>query len=281
MNVKLLEPYGYCFGVKNALKQINKIIDIYKTSHIVLIGPLVHNKNTNDLLKSKGVEIVENLDENFLLDYLNNINDQTIIVFSCHGHFKSLENVLIARKIKYFDLVCPIVNKNIVKLKENNKKYVYFIGDKNHIESKYLFSYCEKIETDFKQIQNNALILNQTTIKSDDYFKAIKNFDNVSEVEIFKNICNEPFNRYESLKKICKKEKFDYVFVVGDSTSANTKNLLNIYQISTNSTNIKIINDKKELESFDFLKISNVLVLSGTSTSNSDVLDVYNYIKTK
>ncbi len=285
MNIKVLEPYGYCFGVKNALNKINEIIDNNKNKEIILVGPLVHNRNTNDILINKGVNIIDNLDENYLLSYFKNIDTiDKIIVFSCHGNYKKLKDYIIERNFTYFDLVCPIVDKNIKIINNSDFDKLIFIGNKNHIESKYLFSYTNKEIIDILNFKNDNkskyLVLNQTTCPISSYEENIININNFKNIEVYKNICLEPYKRYENLKIEIENNKYDFVFVVGDTTSANTKNLLNLYQNTTKLNNIKIINDFKDIFNFNFNNDMSLLILSGTSASNEDVLGVVNYLKT-
>lgn len=285
MNIKVLEPYGYCFGVKNALNKINEIINNNKNKEIILVGPLVHNRNTNDILINKGVNIIDNLDENYLLSYFKNIDTiNKIIVLSCHGNYKKLKDYIIERNFTYFDLVCPIVEKNIKKINNSDFDKLIFIGNKAHIESKYLFSYTNKEIIDILNFKNDNktkfLILNQTTCPLSSYEESIKNINNFKNIEAYKNICLEPYKRYENLKNEIKNNKYDFVFVVGDTTSANTKNLLNLYQNTTKMNNIKIINDFKDILDFNFNSNMSFLILSGTSASNEDVSGVINYLKT-
>ena len=286
MKVKVLEPFGYCFGVKNALKKVNQIIEKHHNKNIILVGPLVHNRNTNEVLKKQGLTIIDNLDQDFLILYFKNLDTiDNIVVFSCHGNYKKVKEFVLDKGFTFYDLVCPIVDNNIKKISVFDFDKLIFIGNKEHIESKYLFSYTDKDIIDISRFKNDKnykyLVLNQTTYPSTIYNEDIKNINKLDNVTVYKNICLEPFKRYEILKKKLKNNSYDFVFVVGDTTSANTKNLLKIYQNITKSNNIEIVNDYRDIVSFDFKSDMSILVLSGTSASNEDVLGVINYLKSK
>ena len=96
-----------------------------------------------------------------------------------------------------------------------------------------------------------------------------------------RNICVEPAKRYEIFKEHLLNNTYDYVILVGDKTSANTNNLLEIYYKTTKNNNISIVTTLNEVEKINFNNVGKVLVLSGTSSDDNVVLSIYNYLKTK
>lgn len=74
MKVKLLEPYGYCFGVKNGLSQLYRIKKDYHDYKIHILGPFVHNKFTNTSLLKDGFIIFESTEKCDQLEYINKLD---------------------------------------------------------------------------------------------------------------------------------------------------------------------------------------------------------------
>ena len=56
MYVKLLEPYGYCFGVNKAIEILFDIQKRYINNDIYLFGELIHNSFFVEELKKKNYD---------------------------------------------------------------------------------------------------------------------------------------------------------------------------------------------------------------------------------
>ena len=139
MKVKLLEPYGYCFGVKNGLSQLYKIKKDYQDYKIHILGPFVHNKFTNTSLLKDGFIIFESTEKCDQLEYINKLdNNKDIIIFGLHGYYKQVLDLLIARKFIYFDICCKFVRHNLDIVKNKNNANYFIIGNENHMEIKYI-----------------------------------------------------------------------------------------------------------------------------------------------
>ena len=55
---------GFCFGVKQAIEKTeNQIKNNRDNRRIFTCGPLIHNKLVTDDLKSRGVDIIENISD--------------------------------------------------------------------------------------------------------------------------------------------------------------------------------------------------------------------------
>ena len=65
MRIKLAEHSGFCFGVREAIRKTEELIEnkSNKDERIYTRGPLIHNKTVTDDLSSRGVEIIEHLSD--------------------------------------------------------------------------------------------------------------------------------------------------------------------------------------------------------------------------
>jgi len=285
MKIDFVSPYGYCKGIKFLEKKLFLILEENKNSKLHLIGPFIHNKLENDQLINKNVDIITNLDKKYLISLFNSFSNNDVIIFSAHGHFIELEQILISRNIKYYDLICPIV-KNNYKNKENEN--IIYLGDENHIESIYFLSNLtssyivdngdlEKLKSINKELTYS--LYTQTTFDKIKYDSVIKFLtDNKIKFIDKSNLCNQVSIRYENLKDKLIKNQYNYIFVIGDKTSKNANNLLEICQKYTNNILSNIILNKNQLVSYEFNKNSSILLVSSTSSSEEAFLAIKDYL---
>ena len=59
MEVIELKPFGYCYGVKEALKIIEEVKDKHQDKNVYVFGMLVHNNNVVKHLESKNVITID------------------------------------------------------------------------------------------------------------------------------------------------------------------------------------------------------------------------------
>ena len=99
--IKLANPRGFCAGVDRAIDIVNKALEIYG-SPVYVKHEVVHNKFVVEDLKRRGAIFVEEIDE---------IPDNSLVVFSAHGVSNEVEETTKARNLQYFDATCPLVTK--------------------------------------------------------------------------------------------------------------------------------------------------------------------------
>ena len=59
MEVIELKPFGYCYGVKEALKIIEEVKDKHQDKNVYVFGMLVHNNDVVKHLESKNVITID------------------------------------------------------------------------------------------------------------------------------------------------------------------------------------------------------------------------------
>ena len=129
MEVKKAKSAGFCFGVKKAMETVYQQIEQNQGKPIYTFGPLIHNEEVVKELKSKGVEVVDTVEE------LKNLKEGIVIIRS-HGVSKDIYKIMEENGIECVDATCPFV-KRIHKIVEKESavgKQIIIIGNDGHPE---------------------------------------------------------------------------------------------------------------------------------------------------
>jgi len=223
MIIELAESYGFCFGVKRAIKiaEDNKEASTY--------GALIHNsKEIARLEKDFNVGLTD--------DHKSFKAGETAIVRT-HGIPKNELQELRETDVEVVDATCPYVTKPqqiCQEMSEAGYDIVIF-GDVAHPEIKGVKSYAThgaEVVTCIEELENLKLkdrvaLVAQTTRRVEDYLE-IANYliPRHKEVRVFNTICNATFENQEAVRKIAKKA--DIMIVIGGKNSSNTKQLFSI-----------------------------------------------------
>lgn len=223
MNIELAESYGFCFGVKRAIK----IAEENRNS--ATYGPLIHNANEIERLKRDfKVALSENL-ESF------EAGDTAVI--RTHGIPKEELAVLNGRQVNVVDATCPYVTKpqQICEEMSHQGYDIVIFGDEAHPEIKGVKSYAEgnvyvvnsPEEIDALRLREKVAVVAQTTRKIEDYQQIVwRLMSEHKEVRVFNTICNATFDNQDAVRKLARKA--DVMIVIGGKNSSNTKQLFSI-----------------------------------------------------
>jgi 4-hydroxy-3-methylbut-2-enyl diphosphate reductase len=224
VKIKLAKSYGFCFGVKRAIKIAEN------AAGASTIGPLIHNNEEILRLKNNfNVTTLESIDEAF---------DVKRAIIRTHGIQKEDLEALKKRDIEIIDATCPFVTKP-QKICEEMSQMGYTIiifGDKNHPEVKGVKSYSmhDNVHVvlntkDLEQINLGAKValVSQTTRNADEFLQIV-NFlvGACKEVRVFNTICNATFENQAAARELA--INADIVIVIGGKNSSNTKQLYGI-----------------------------------------------------
>ncbi len=262
MKVKLASSYGFCFGVKRAIK----IAEDYKNS--ATMGPLIHNTNEIDRLKNDyNVGLYNSLDE---------VKDNDTIIIRTHGIPKFDLKNLKAKNAKVINATCPFVTtpQQIVKKMSAEQYSIVIFGDKDHPEVLGVQSYAQdqddvyvilepsdldKINFKYQKIATIA----QTTKKKEKYLEIVNSLIlKNKEVRVFNTICDATFENQDAARELSK--EVDIMIVIGGKNSSNTKQLLSIAQ--ENCKDSFLVEDERELEPSWFKDKKLCGITAGAST---------------
>ncbi|MCE3037167.1 4-hydroxy-3-methylbut-2-enyl diphosphate reductase [Helicobacter anatolicus] len=240
MEIKLAKKYGFCFGVKRAIKLAEK------SPGAITFGPLIHNAREIKRLEEGFGVFVEN--------ETTNVKENQSVIIRTHGITKQDLEILKNKNAKITDATCPFVIKP-QQIAENMSKEGYSIvifGDITHPEIKGVMSYAHDpiVVGSLEELQNKKFgkkvaLISQTT-KQTKKFLEIANYlmQQCYETRVFNTICNATFDNQEAVKELS--QEVDIMIVVGGKTSSNTKQLLSIAQMYCQSS--YLVEDEMDLE---------------------------------
>jgi len=274
MKIERAESYGFCFGVKRAIKiaEENKNSSTY--------GPLIHNsKEIARLEKDFQVGLTD--DHTFF-----KAGDKAIV--RTHGIQKQELAELKANNVDVVDATCPYVTKpqEIAQEMSEQGYSVVIFGDEKHPEIKGVKSYATNgaivvmspDELEEVKLKEKIALIAQTTRKVENYLE-VANYliPKYKEVRVFNTICNATFENQDAVKSLSKKA--DVMIIIGGKDSSNTKQL---YSISKDNCNDSYhIEDEKDLD-FSWFKGKKLCGISaGASTPDWIITNVIDTIDKK
>ncbi|MFA6137512.1 MAG: 4-hydroxy-3-methylbut-2-enyl diphosphate reductase [Sulfurimonas sp.] len=272
MKIELAENYGFCFGVKRAIKiaEENKNSSTY--------GPLIHN--------SKEIERLERDFKVALTDDYRTFKPGDKAVIRTHGIPKNELAELKNSHVDVVDATCPYVTKPQQICQEMSEAGydIIIFGDEAHPEIKGVKSYAThgaRVVTSSQELENLKLgervaLVAQTTRKVEDYME-IANYliPRHKEVRVFNTICNATFENQEAVKKISKNA--DIMIIIGGKNSSNTKQLFSISKDYCQDS--YHIEDENDLDYSWFLNKSFCGISAGASTPDWIIQNVVDSIK--
>ncbi|WP_300366991.1 4-hydroxy-3-methylbut-2-enyl diphosphate reductase [Hydrogenimonas sp.] len=223
MEIEIAQSYGFCFGVKRAIK----IAEEHPGSST--LGPLIHNNMEIERLKKDfNVSLATTLED---------VKDGQATVIRTHGIPKNDLKRLREKGGEVIDATCPFVTKpqQIVEEMSAEGYDIVIFGDVNHPEIKGVMSYAtgsvyavlsledlEKIH-----LKERVAVVAQTTRKIEEYNRIINYLiPRHKEVRVFNTICNATFENQDAARELA--QKADVMIVIGGKQSSNTKQLYTI-----------------------------------------------------
>ncbi|MDO8683843.1 MAG: 4-hydroxy-3-methylbut-2-enyl diphosphate reductase [Armatimonadota bacterium] len=230
MKVIVAKHAGFCFGVKRALDTVLKATE--KGEPLYTLGPLIHNPQVVEKLRSIGVEVVQDVKD----------VKHGWIVMPSHGVPKEVTKAAKDAGLKIVDVTCPFVAK-VHKRAESLSQmgfHVVVVGDPGHSEVKGILSAAgENATTVSTPEEANAVewpervgIVAQTT-QVEGHLRAIVEIisKKTAEAQAFDTICYATRDRQQAVMELA--PKVEALVVVGGRNSANTNRLREICE-STN-----------------------------------------------
>ena len=232
MQVTLANPRGFCAGVDRAIDIVNRALEVFGAP-VYVRHEVVHNKTVVDDLKSRGAIFVDELDE---------VPDDTIVIFSAHGVSRAVQNEAKRRKLKVFDATCPLVTKvhmEVIKFSREGRECI-LIGHAGHPEVEGTMGQFDTSRGGVMKLVEDeddawtvdiadpktASFVTQTTLSMDDTARIIdilrQRFPDIQGPRK-DDICYATQNRQDAVKRLA--EDNDLVLVVGSPNSSNSNRL--------------------------------------------------------
>ena len=232
MQVTLANPRGFCAGVDRAIDIVNRALEVFGAP-VYVRHEVVHNKTVVDDLKSRGAIFVDELDE---------VPDDTIVIFSAHGVSRAVQNEAKRRKLKVFDATCPLVTKvhmEVIKFSREGRECI-LIGHAGHPEVEGTMGQFDTSRGGVMKLVEDeddawtvdiadpktASFVTQTTLSMDDTARIIdvlrQRFPDIQGPRK-DDICYATQNRQDAVKRLAFDN--DLVLVVGSPNSSNSNRL--------------------------------------------------------
>ncbi|AZQ84985.1 4-hydroxy-3-methylbut-2-enyl diphosphate reductase [Colwellia sp. Arc7-635] len=231
MEIILANPRGFCAGVDRAISIVDRALDLFEAP-IYVRHEVVHNKFVVNGLKDRGAVFV---------DELNEVPDDSTVIFSAHGVSKAVRNEAKTRGLKVFDATCPLVTKVHMEVSRTSRKGIecILIGHAGHPEVEgtmgqyeseqggiYLVESVEDVATLEIKNPEKLYYCSQTTLSVDDtsdVIDALRNKFPLIQGPRKDDICYATQNRQDAVRAIA--EQVELLLVVGAKNSSNSNRL--------------------------------------------------------
>jgi 4-hydroxy-3-methylbut-2-enyl diphosphate reductase len=276
MKLTLAKTAGFCMGVRRAVEMV---LDASNRSEgtVCTYGPLIHNSQVLEILRNKGIYILDQLPE----------KGQGTVLIRAHGVPPQDKLHLEQAGFHVIDATCP----RVIKVQTIINKYAksgfntLILGDVDHSEVKGLMGYTQgkghviQNISDLKNLPEfpKAIMVAQTT-QNHDLFSQVSSYieSNHAHYLIFNTICDSTSKRQAEVKEIAKQS--DAVVVVGGKNSGNTRRLAQI--VDQQNIQSYHIETEKELPEIEFQDYKRVGITAGASTPNWIINRVCHHLET-
>lgn len=280
MEVVLAKTAGFCFGVNRAVEMGYDLLE--KNKKVSMFGPIIHNPQVIEDMKSKGADVVDSFDE---------VQSDRTLLIRAHGIEKNVQEKITQSGIKFCDATCPFVRKihKIVSENSDNNTITMIAGDAGHPEVMGIKSYAKgesivfKSSDELEKILKNEpelckkrlIFVAQTTFSIKDWEKCKKNINLVcTNSKIFDTICfatEERQSEAVTLSLSC-----DAMLIIGGRESSNTSKLKKVCEINCPTYLIESVDELKNIDLSGYKKIG---ITAGASTPACIIKEVYDYVR--
>jgi len=283
MEIILANPRGFCAGVDRAISIVDRALDLFDAP-IYVRHEVVHNKFVVNGLKDRGAVFV---------DELNEIPDDSTVIFSAHGVSKAVRTEAKSRGLKVFDATCPLVTKVHMEVSRASRKGVecVLIGHAGHPEVEgtmgqydsdaggiYLVESPSDVTSLTVKNPEQLYYCSQTTLSVDDtsdVIDALKAKFPAIEGPRKDDICYATQNRQDAVRSMA--EQVELLLVVGAKNSSNSNRLRELAEKI--GTNAYLIDTAENIDQKWLENVSKVGVTAGASAPEVLVKQVIETLK--
>jgi 4-hydroxy-3-methylbut-2-enyl diphosphate reductase len=227
MEILLARDMGFCWGVRRAIDIMEKAAE---KGEVTSLGPVVHNPQVVRDLEGKGVCITtEPLD-----------GEAGAVAITAHGVGPQMLEEARARSSEVVDTTCPIVTRSqrwAKKMADAGFTVVVF-GNPNHREVKGVLAWAgenalalgdgDRIPED---LPTRLAIISQTTQSPERFALFVselmhEHLGEISELRVINTLCDVTSSQQAAARELA--QEADLILVVGGSSSANTRHLLEV-----------------------------------------------------
>ncbi|MCR5677987.1 MAG: 4-hydroxy-3-methylbut-2-enyl diphosphate reductase [Agathobacter sp.] len=277
MEIKIANSAGFCFGVTRAVNTVYEAI-ASNDKDIYTFGPIIHNKEVVHDLETKGVRVIESLEE--IPDHV----DHAVIIIRSHGVSREVMDCLTNAGFQIIDATCPFVKKihNIVAEYSEKGYHIVITGNPSHPEvigiegwmctdRVTVVSTKEDVESLSFEPGTKVCMVSQTTFNLNKFKEFVeivteKGYD----INVLNTICNATEERQQEARVLA--ASVDAMIVIGDKGSSNTQKLFEICKKECENT--YYIQTSSEMDYSSMKSVSSVGITAGASTPNNIIEEV-------
>jgi len=278
LEIKKAVDIGFCLGVRRAIDILEPIA--LKHGGVETLGAVVHNQQVLRRLAALGVRVVRSV---------NDIKGDTVVI-SSHGVGPKVEEEIRARQINIIDTTCSFVKRAQVAARRLAESGFYTIvyGDNGHPEVRGILGWADGKGiatldvgdiTKLDELPRRLGVLSQTTqipARFAEFTKKLIDSALVkdSELRIIDTICHDIRQRQASALKLARESEL--VLVIGGSTSANTRHLV---ELCSTVTKTYLVEAADEIKPAWLKGQCRVGVTAGASTDEKTINEVLKRLK--
>lgn len=269
MHILKAQKAGFCFGVRRAIHMVEK--SLAGDQQVFSLGPVIHNPQVISYLKSKGLHLVDDLDQ----------VPGGVVVIRCHGAPPLTYRSLREKGLKAVDATCPFVKKMHHQARSliSDGYQLIIVGDRNHSEITSLTKdrnfrgrvVCRADELEGVKLAAKIGLISQTTQPIDNLCEvASRLLPEAAELKTYNTICDSTLTRQAEAREIA--SQVQITVVIGGRNSANTRRLVEISQKS--GTQTLWVETADEISAERFKGLEQVGLTAGASTPDWIISEV-------
>lgn len=278
LNIEIDNNSGFCNGVVRAITTAEDYLS--KNGSLFSLGSIVHNSVELERLKSKGLDVLDDISE---------IHDATVLI-RAHGEPPQTYSLAKKNNITIIDCTCPVVLKlqervkqTWLEIKESNGQIVIF-GKRGHAEVNGLVGQTngeaiviENISELSKIDKSRPVALFSQTTKDPVEYKEIAQAisSDIPGTRVFNTICGQVAGRHSKLMEFAKSH--DVILFVSGKESSNGKILFELCR-SVNS-NSHWLENSNQIDIKWFKEGDSVGICGATSTPLWQLEDIFVYLR--
>ena len=270
MKLTVATHVGFCFGVRRAVTETEKLLESGKA--VCTLGPVIHNPQMVESLAARGARVVSSPEE---------VPPGAMALIRAHGVGRAVIEALAARGADIVDATCPFV-KRIHALADEaaaSGLRVLVVGAKEHPEVQGILGWSRgrgiavETEADAALVPagGKALVVAQTTITQERFDRVCAALKSRGlELDIRNTICQTTPVRQKEAIEIAR--QVDVMLVIGGRNSSNTRRLYELCRAICPRT--YLAETAREIENIQINPRDHIGITAGASTPDGTFKEV-------
>jgi (E)-4-hydroxy-3-methyl-but-2-enyl pyrophosphate reductase len=262
MKITIAHSTGFCSGVQRAIKGAKRALENHVGIHC--LGEIIHNPRVIESLKKQGLVVVDDIES---------VPEGAGFIIRSHGLPKNLIEKAALKGLEVLDFTCPKVKKihTLVTRLSEDGYFILVAGNPNHPEVKAILSLVERKT----RSAGDAIVVQRPEDLSipdrcEKVALVVQTVATSRTTLVHNTLCEETLKRQREALELA--ERVDCMVVVGGKNSSNTRTLFDLVRRKVPAVHIEGCD---ELDERLFRGVERVGIISGASTPEEEVREVY------